>query len=183
MVALRCTSPQQNAHVTESRVVLYRWHPWCGRSAYIFGAFTKGEQAVFRCALERADIARSLEVPQWMFDAAACCRVALVEAASVSVETLREFDRLLRAAMGANESSVLQAEHPTLPDAGGACATPKRSRIARSADDVSSAADDSAVGEPSGRGSRADAEAVGTTSADTSSHSSWRAPRRTGGVR
>jgi hypothetical protein len=115
VVAPRCTSPQQNAHVTESRVVLYRWHPWCGRSAYIFGAFTKGEQAVFRCALERGDVARSLEVPQWMFDAAACCRVALVEAASVSVETLREFDRLLRAAMGANESGVLQAEHLRYP--------------------------------------------------------------------
>ncbi len=118
-----------------------------------------------------------------MFDAAACCRISLVETASVSVDTLREFDRLIRAAMGANESGVLQAEHPTLPDAGGACATPKRSRTARSADDVSSAGDDSAVGEPCGRGSRADSEAVGTTSAHTSSHSTWRAPRRTGGAR
>jgi hypothetical protein len=169
--------------VTESRVVLYRWHPWSGRSAYIFGAFTKGEQAVFRCTLEPADVARSLEVPQWMFDAAACCRVALVEAASVNVETLRAFDRLLCAVKGVDESGVLQAEHPTLPDAGGACATPKRSRLARSADDVSSAADYAAVGEHSGRSSRTDGEAACSAPTVTSPLSTGRAAGRAGGVR
>ena len=140
--AASCTSRQQNAHVTESRVVLYRWHPWHSRPVFVFGAVTKGEQAVFRCALERADVARPLEVPQWMFDAAACCRIALAATPSVSVEALRELDQLLSAVKPAEQADVLQAEHFPLPDLGGACATGKRSTIARSAGAVSSAAED-----------------------------------------
>jgi len=64
---------------------------------FVFGAVTKGEQAVFRCALEQADVARPLEVPQWMFDAASCCRTTLTQAPSASVEALRELDALLAA--------------------------------------------------------------------------------------
>jgi hypothetical protein len=70
--AADCTSRRQNAHVTESRVVLYRWHPWHGRSVFVFGSVTRGGQAILRCAPEQADVARSLEVPQWMFEGAAC---------------------------------------------------------------------------------------------------------------
>lgn len=47
--AVDCTSRQPNAHVTESRVVPYRWHPWHGRAVFAFRAVTKGEEAVFRC--------------------------------------------------------------------------------------------------------------------------------------
>jgi hypothetical protein len=44
----------QNAHVTESRVVLYRWHPWHGRLVYIVGAVARNEHALYRCVLELA---------------------------------------------------------------------------------------------------------------------------------
>src|SRR5260370_21413439 len=30
------TSRQHNAHITESREVLYRWHPWYGHTVWIF---------------------------------------------------------------------------------------------------------------------------------------------------
>src|SRR5271166_942664 len=182
-VALGYTSRQQNAHVTESRVVLYRWHPWHGRSAFIFGAVTKGEQAVFRCALEPANVARPLEVPQWMFDAAACCRVVLAATPSVSVDVLRELDQLISAVKPAEPAAVLQAEHLSLRDSGGACATRKRSTIARSAGAVSSTAVNAAVAEPSGRGSRTDAEVAGAASPGTSPPSALRASPRTGGGR
>lgn len=118
--APRCTSRRRNAHVTESRVVLYRWHPWHGREVFVFGAVAKGEQVVLRCALEPADLARPLEVPQWMFDAAACCRTTLTAAPSVDIETLRELDALVRAATAASGSAVLKAEHRSKPDSGGA---------------------------------------------------------------
>jgi hypothetical protein len=180
---LSSTSQQQNAHVTESRVLLYRWHPWHGRSVFIFGAVTKGEQAVFRCALEPADLARPLDVPQWMFDAAACCRLVLAAAPSVGVEVLRELDQLISAVSLPSGPEVLQAEHLSLPDSGGACARRKRSTIARSADAVSSAAGNAAVGEPSCRGSRADAAAPGAAAPGTSPPSALLAPRRTGGGR
>ena len=48
----------------------------------------KGEQVVLRCALKPANLARPLEVPQWMFDAAACCRTMLAAVPSVSAETI-----------------------------------------------------------------------------------------------
>ena len=179
----RCTSRQQNAHITESRVVLYRWHPWHGRSVFIFGTVTKGEQAVFRCALEPADAARPLEVPQWMFDAAACCRVVLAATPSVSVEVLRELDQLISAVSLPSGPEVLQAEHLSLRDSGGACARRKRSTITRSAGALSPAADNAAVGEPSGRSSRADTEAPGAAAPGTSPPSALRAPRRAGGGR
>src|SRR6266446_2179571 len=66
-------SLQHNAHITETREVLYRWHCWYGRSVYIFCAVTRVGQSVYRCALEHGDISRLLEIPQWMFDAATCC--------------------------------------------------------------------------------------------------------------
>jgi len=65
---------------------------------------TKGEQAVFRCALEPANVARPLEVPQWMFDAAACCRVVLAATPSVSVEVLRALDQLISAVTPGNDT-------------------------------------------------------------------------------
>lgn len=175
-----CTSRQQNAHITESRVVLYRWHPWHGRSVFIFGAVTKGERAVFRCALEPADVARPLEVPQWMFDAAACCRVALAASPSVTVEVLRELDQLISAVKPAERTEVLQAEHHS---PGGARATRKRSTIARSAGVVSSAADNATVGELSRRGSRADTDPARPASPGTSPPLALRGARHAGGGR
>ena len=175
--APRCTSRQQNAHVTESRVVLYRWHPWHGRSVFIFGAVTKGERAVFRCALEPADVARPLEVPQWMFDAAACCRILLADTPSVTVQVLRDLDQLISAVKPAERTEVLQAEHLSLRDSGGAYATRRRSTIARSAGAVSSPADHAAVGESSRRSSGTDADPARPASPGTPPHSALRVGR------
>ena len=75
--AAGCTNRQQNAHITELRVVLYPWHPWYGRSVLVFGAMTKGERgALFSCALD--DHSRPVEVPEWMFDAALCSQTSRV---------------------------------------------------------------------------------------------------------
>jgi hypothetical protein len=66
---LRCTTRRQSPRITESRVVLYRWHPWHGRSVFIVASLNKGEP-VFRCALEPGDWIPTPEVRQWMFDPA-----------------------------------------------------------------------------------------------------------------
>src|ERR1700737_2344154 len=65
------TRHQHNAHITDSRVILYPWHPLYGKTALIFTSVAKTGQAVFRCGLESAQTDRPLEVPQWMFDATA----------------------------------------------------------------------------------------------------------------
>jgi hypothetical protein len=174
-----CTSRHQNAHVTESRVVLYRWHPWHDRTVLVFGAVSKGEEPVFRCALDPADVARPLEVPQWMFDAATCCRNSLTVTPSASVAALRALDALLGPAVTAAASTVLKAEHRSRSATGGAYATPERFTPTRSTDAVSSETDAPPVAEFSVGGPRTHAAA----SCSVSPTSSSRTARRAGGAR
>ena len=119
-----CTSRQHNAHITESRVLLYPWHPWHGRTVLIFSSVAKNGQAVYRCGLESAQTDRPLEVPQWMFDPTVCCRVYLAASPAVRCEELLELKRLLTGAHLACDKGVLQAEHCSLPHPGGIDAPP-----------------------------------------------------------
>jgi hypothetical protein len=66
-----CTTRFENAHRTVRRELLYRLHPWFGRDVFVRGATGRGN-GVFRCTLDGSDIARSLEIPSWIFDCAAC---------------------------------------------------------------------------------------------------------------
>ena len=118
-----------------------------------------------------------------MFEAAACCGMVLVEIASVSVETLRDLHRLLCAVEGCNESGMLQGKHPMLPDSGGAYAKPKISKDARSADDFSSDAADTAVAKHADGGARTNVKITGAIPALASARATRRAARRQGGVR
>ena len=173
----RCTNRQRNAHVTESRVVLYRWHPWHGRSVVIVGAVGTGQHARYRCVLEHVDDSRSFEVPQWMFDAAACCRSALSPTPAVACEVLRELRLLIDSACRPDVEAVLQAGHLAIPDPGGACATRESSAFGRSAGSVSPASIDSAVGGLAGGSAPASGLAAGTVTAQPSPRSSRRATR------
>ena len=93
-----CTNRQQKAHITESRVVVYRWHPWHGRPVWVLGAYTKGGLPMVRCALEPDGNGMESEVPAWMFDGASCCRMTLAGAPSVAVSALLELRELVASA-------------------------------------------------------------------------------------
>jgi hypothetical protein len=134
----RCTSRRQNAHITERRVILYRWHPWHGRTVLIVGAVSKGAIASFRCQLEEQD-SRSLEVPQWMFDAATCCRLQQAAVPMVTCDALREVRALIAAVQRDAVGFMLQAEHPIPKLTGGAHAKQELSACDRSAGAVPSA--------------------------------------------
>jgi hypothetical protein len=108
-VAGDCTTQQQNAHVTEQREVLYRWHPWHGRTVSIVGAMVRGGVAIFRCVAD--DSTRAFEVPQWMFDAAMCCRTQLASQAIVVCSALYDLLDLIRTTERIPSTPVLQAEH------------------------------------------------------------------------
>ena len=173
-----CTSQRQSAHVTESRIVQYRWHPWHGRAVFIVGAFAKAGHAVYRCVLERTDESRALEIPQWMFDAAVCCRIALAPAPSVTCEALRELRRLIDSACrAATHAGVLQAEHLSTADPGGAYATRESSAIDRSVGVVSSAGNDATVDGLAAGGAPAGAPSVGKAATRTSPRSARQAAR------
>jgi hypothetical protein len=73
-----CTTKLKNAHGTEFRELLYRFHPWSGFPIAIHEAINKPDGVVFRCDLVDSDSDRWLEIPAWMFDRSACAKVRLV---------------------------------------------------------------------------------------------------------
>ena len=178
-----CTTRQQNAHITETRELLYRWHCWYGQPVYIFGTVTRGEHVFLRCALDRGESGRLLEVPRWMFEATACCRMVMAATASVSVPTLRDLGRLMCAVKGPDEDGVLQGKHPTFPNSGGARAKPKTSKKSQPVDHVSRSTGNAAVALHSHRSTRTNAKIAGAPAASTSPCATRRAAPRKGGAR
>ena len=71
-----CTTRLKNAHGTEFRELLYRWHPWFGLRVGVHDAIDKSDSIVFRCNLSGSDTDRWLEIPAWMFDRSACAQGA-----------------------------------------------------------------------------------------------------------
>ncbi len=118
--ASRCTSRQSNTHITESREVLYPWHPWYGRSVWIYQTLTKNGAAICRCGLSQTPNSRALEVPQWMFDSAACSRTRITPSVAVTGAALLELKELLSRVRPGKSAVVLDAQHRSLLCAGGA---------------------------------------------------------------
>src|SRR5262249_42230738 len=126
-----CTTRQQNAHIIEQREVLYRWHPWHGRTVSIVAAMTRGGLAIFRCHAD--DRSRALEIPQWMFDPATCCRTHLAARAIVACRALCAVRRLSQIVERLPSTPMLQAGHLAPPTEGGAHATDDSKDLERAA--------------------------------------------------
>ena len=116
----------------------------------VVGAVSKGGVGLSLPSSGRCS--RPLEVPQWMFDAATCCRTQLVRAADRRRSDLRELIAAATVRDVAAESTVLQAEHHS-PRAGGAHATQNSTAFERSA--VAVPADSAAAVERTCRRQRA----------------------------
>src|ERR1700730_85367 len=177
-----CTSHQQNAHITDSRVILYPWHPWYGKTALIFTSVAKTGQAVFRCGLESAQTDRPLEVPQWMFDATACRQACLAASPTVHCEGLLELKRLLMSAKITPDKAVLKAEHCSLSDTGGIDAPEEKPATGHPTQSFPPELEDAAVVELADGSSRTDCASAGAPIAPTPSPIARRS-RRAGGVR
>jgi len=95
-VSCSCTTRLENAHGTEFREVLYRWHPWFGLRVAVHETVSRSDGLVFRCTLSGGG-GRQLELPAWMFDRAACrdC-FPLVTTPHVSVAALCKLSELVR---------------------------------------------------------------------------------------
>ncbi len=107
------TTHRHNTHSTEPREVCYRWHPWYGRRVWIYEARVGRGQPTLRCGLEPTQHTKSLEIPQWMLDAACCSNIQLVDVPRVDCAALRALTTLLR-------DSVVQGRHHSVTFAGGA---------------------------------------------------------------
>ncbi len=163
----RCTTPQQNAHITEQREVLYRWHPWYRRKVSIVATMARGGAALFRCHTEGSS--RALDVTQWMFDAAACCRTALAAQALVSCRALYDLRDLIQAIEQIPSKPELPAAPLMLHTAGGAHANQDSTDLERTAAAVR-ADRPAALDGPSHRGPRANGRFARASAATAHAH-------------
>ena len=86
----------------------------------VHATLVKRGQAVARCSLEDVQPFRIREVPLWMLDAAACCKIQACKCKVANVESLRELKALLQPTQWINLEFANQTQHPCLLDAGGA---------------------------------------------------------------
>jgi hypothetical protein len=75
---------------------------------------------MLRCTLEPTATSRAIEVPQWMFDVAACQYLRLLEGPVASIGALFELKQLLSKSLLEQSAAVMQAEHHSLSNPGGA---------------------------------------------------------------
>jgi len=61
-------------------------------------ALTKNGRAVCRYGVDENPGGRLLEIPQWMFDSVACCRMRMAKVPTVSCGALLDLKALLRCA-------------------------------------------------------------------------------------
>jgi hypothetical protein len=91
---------------------------------WIDQAVVRGGLAVFQCRLELGQAQRSVEVPQWMFDAASCHRMRLGPIPSVRWDVLRDLRALLSSRTQlADRDDLRDAQHRAEHGRGGADAT------------------------------------------------------------
>lgn len=109
-----CTTRRRNAHGTEVREVLYRWHPWAGWHVHIHEQVERAGSVNLRCSKTGATSDRWLEIPAWMFDPAACALARMGASPQVDVGALSALVKLLRAAApvsALSDSSAASGPH------------------------------------------------------------------------
>ena len=91
----RCTTDQNKTHNTATCDVHYPWHPWYSNRVLIVEQLNRCDRKVSRCRREGDESGRTLELPQWMLDRAACCTLRLADAPVVRATDLRRLSDLL----------------------------------------------------------------------------------------
>jgi hypothetical protein len=87
-----------------------------------------------------------LEIPQWMLETAACCRMRMVETPTASTEALLEVKRLLATASRQESDLVLQAQHHFISHEGGADAIVAAPTAGTATEALSSSSSNSLLG-------------------------------------
>jgi hypothetical protein len=122
-------------------------------------------QSVSRCGLEEEQTRRPVEIPSWMFEPATCGRLRVRPMPSVSCDALRELQALLRTVQHPDHDGVLQAQHRSLLDAGGADATVREPTALGATHAVSSPSPASVVSDDAARHPREDDPVAGAAAA------------------
>ena len=99
--ACDCTRRRDNAHKIDEREVLYPWHPWFGRVVHVRGVIEKRAGGILHCSMDGGASGRWLELPQWMFDRAACLSMCMEVSPRVDSAALTALKTCLVDASGA----------------------------------------------------------------------------------
>ena len=177
----RGTNRQSNTHNThclEAREVRYPWHPWCGRRVMVYEALSKQGRRVFYCGSEEGPVVRHLEIPQWMFDPKACCRMPLAGAPIVGCDALLDLKELLRSVPRQQRDIVLRTPHHPLGGADAKITEPTEGHSART---VSGVAEGPTEARVASRDPREDDPTAGASAARARYQNS-RLPSQKGGV-
>jgi hypothetical protein len=90
-------SRRRNAHGSESelRRLCYQWHRWYGRDVVTQKSTGVYAPSTYACRLADEKDAVLLQIPRWMFDAAACEAMGIGPAPRVDYTTLRALQTFL----------------------------------------------------------------------------------------
>jgi hypothetical protein len=122
---------------------------------------------VARCGLAQSHNGRSLEIPQWMFDTSVCCQMRMVPSPIASVDALRDLKSLLASSSQPSAECVLQRQHHSLSDEGGADANLTEPAMGDATGAVSSCVERSALGTAATGSSAADGALAGANAERT----------------
>jgi len=120
----------------------------------VHDVIVKEERRILRCGLTPEAVRRCLEVPDWMFDRAACCVLRLREEPRVDRAALERLKSLIAGAGLADGSAMIEAGHRPSPRQGDADATPGARPSHRSTGFVSPDLPGTGLATPAGGGAR-----------------------------
>lgn len=112
-MAMVCAIPLQKTHNLsfEPRRVCYPWHRWYGLTILTRRAGGAHADLAYFCKLPEAPLDTMLiEIPKWMFDAAHCATMRLVDDPRVDCETLRRLKTTIARQRVSVEPTVLQPQ-------------------------------------------------------------------------
>ena len=104
----RGTNRRSKTHISETRTVQYRWHPWCDRIVFIEETVEKNGRVLFRTQVEETRGASALEIPEWMFESS-CREICLTEKPAVDCIALWSLKSLLNSA-SSHDHAVKEAQ-------------------------------------------------------------------------
>ena len=134
------------------RKLLYPFHPWHGEQVWIKCTSVHGIVPVYHCSLEPDSGKRQLEIPQWMFDAAAVCLIRCEAVGRTSTRALRELKELISGGDGASGGDMVQVQQQSRSRRGGSDASRQEVPTAESISTISPTFQQVPLGEPTGRG-------------------------------
>src|SRR4051794_41184829 len=110
------TTRQYKTHNAEQCEVHYPWHPWFGRTIWVYRKVIRRTRSVAHCGPDRIQCAKSLEIPLWMLEAASCSALRLAEDAAVDCAALQRLKALLFGGVVEDRHSSLARLYPFLTD-------------------------------------------------------------------